>query len=261
MIIIAQVGQFGKPFHAHTYWVGRHIPTPPQRMCHRRFQGETGSTIYRTGQSGRATEAYTRSFFVKIHHSRPATHRLPTVPRSPTTNQSMVPIVRKPSLALYFPYFPNHWSRYRQRRATLVVGQPTPCRRPNKGVSSVKQAGPDAPGTILCGHFSDEPPLLMPKPDGNDENVHRHRRSKSGVSIHRAGLPGRAYEAYTRSFFEERHQNRGFRASRLFPTHIAYRHKIKGCCRQCGNTLPIPLAHNPIFLRVSIHSPLYGAQQ
>lgn len=50
-------------FPRRTYWVGRHIPAPPQRMCHRRFQGETGSTIYRTGQPGRATEAYTRSIF------------------------------------------------------------------------------------------------------------------------------------------------------------------------------------------------------
>lgn len=83
--------------------------------------------------------------------------------------------------------------------------------------------------------------------------------AKTAGIIYHVGLPGRVYEAYTRSIFEERHQNRGFRASRLFPTHIAYRHKIKGCCRQCGNTLPIPLAHNPIFLRVSIHSPLYGA--
>lgn len=101
----------------------------------------------------------------------------------------------------------------------LVVNQPNPCRQPKQGVSSIRPLCPDASTGILCGHFSDEPPLLMPKPDGNDENVHRHRRSKSGVSIHRAGQSGRGRKAYTRSIFGQIHP---FRSATTFIASIVH---------------------------------------
>ena len=156
-------------------------------------------------------EAYTRSFFGKIHHSRPATHCLPTVLRSPTTNQSVAPIVhRTQTLHRSSAYSKSSASISTTMLPPLVVSL-LPLIANKRQVSSIRPTSPDAPGTILRGQclanlrkckYKNEFKASMTM--STTTAASPRSRTKNGDIKYHASLPKFATRAYTASLFRDR---------------------------------------------------------